>query len=127
LPWQLDEKHRYFYRLYKHSDGNVFYVVQSYVHGPETFVKQTLHVAEKCFSVKDEIAVMTKGPPWAYKLTAVRVFAEAPLSDWWRTALHRYLIDILQTYTPGPQFQIPRNVEMRVCEDVQSLDRWSVR
>lgn len=127
LPLQLDERHRYFYRLHKHSDDDVFYVVQSYVHGPETFAKLNLLVGEKCFSVKDEIAVVTKRPPWAYKLTAVRIFAEAPLSDWWRTTLHRYLVDILQTYTLGLQFQIPRNVEMHVVEDVQLVDRWLVR
>lgn len=116
LPLQFDARHRYHYRIYRHSSDMVFYVIQSYSHGPETFTKKCLLVGGAWIEVKDEFQVKAQPPYWKYKLQALRMIVEGPLSSGLLSTLQGYLRDVIRTYEPGPYLEISDDLEMQVVQ-----------
>jgi hypothetical protein len=109
LPEKLDDKHRYHYLLFTHSDGNATYIRRSYHHCSESFSEQVLMVGKDMFLVEE------KTFPLIYEISDILLYAEPNISVPFRKKLSEYLSDILhirQVMIPHTKNAKPVNLQI---------------
>lgn len=119
LPESLDQKHRYHYFVFEHSDGKALLISQSYQHNSETFCTEVLVFRDQNYLIETQTSCMYYEDTWHYTLIAIRIYAGRSESQ---DDLAKYLPDLLSLYpVRAPYTRIPGRVTLElVSPDTRS-------